>query len=855
MINVGLYIKKDKVFDSGVNETDANFKIIDSTKTWTTNQWVDYYIRIIEGTGVGYYFKCTSNNSTILQFDALPFELDTTSVYEIYTQLSERVELFHDEKISVTSSIQNSNDIGKLFTDYSQSFTIPASKHNNSIFSHWYESDIDNGYDHRKRYDAYIELDTLTFKVGNVQLEKANKKNGFIESYSVTFYGNLTQLKDKFKDTKLRDLTSSNGVIWWDILNHTYNSSEVIDRITGSGFQQVAYPLIGSQKKYYYKNGVADQDITLSTSPIIWNELFPAVPIGIVWGLIQETFGLTFTGSFFELDQWTKLYLYLKNAEKLRVQSPIKKIDFLTTDITELNLTTDELTNDWTWANSLTSRQRATINIYLTITPSSGFTTLPYTIYIYRNGLEYRRFDDLIGTQTIEAEGVRKENDASTYVYSFRLSSQNSMNFNPILRLQKSYTHLTNYAWIYENTYAYNTSGNSTISNIDIKNYVPDIKITDFITGIIKAFNLMVIPTYTDTFEFIPLEQYYNSGKITDITKYVNADEMDIDRPKLFKAINFQYEKSTNILNNAYKGIYGKEYGDLIYNATNSNESSNYDIKLPFENVLFEKTEGENFETASIIDKDLKPYTPKPILIYCNGISEVTDAIRMTTETAQTTFTTYNRFSNEYNSLPTDVTLSQLMTMNFNNEQSPWYNVIAPQGLYYRHYKNFIDNLYNIKTRNIKVKAKLPISLLSKEYGISLNDRLVISGKRYIINSFTTDLTTGEASFDLITDYRNINARSTIGYRFANIDQVQTDRTAQTVELVIYKNDYDSFGLKGAENYLIYTTSIDNIEDLILSVDIPYNSGADRTDLIGIEYIRNGAIEATENITFLQTEI
>ena len=54
MINVGLYIKKDKVVESGINETDANFKIIDLTKTWTTNQWVDYYIRIIEGTGVGY---------------------------------------------------------------------------------------------------------------------------------------------------------------------------------------------------------------------------------------------------------------------------------------------------------------------------------------------------------------------------------------------------------------------------------------------------------------------------------------------------------------------------------------------------------------------------------------------------------------------------------------------------------------------------------------------------------------------------------------------------------------------------------------------------------------------------------
>ena len=48
-----------------------------------------------------------------------------------------RIELFDDEKISVTSSIQNVNDISKVFTDYSQSFTIPASANNNEIFRHW----------------------------------------------------------------------------------------------------------------------------------------------------------------------------------------------------------------------------------------------------------------------------------------------------------------------------------------------------------------------------------------------------------------------------------------------------------------------------------------------------------------------------------------------------------------------------------------------------------------------------------------------------------------------------------------------------------------------------------------------
>ena len=35
--------------------------------------------------------------------------------------VAKRVEMFQDEKVSVTSTIQNYSDIGKLFTDYSQS--------------------------------------------------------------------------------------------------------------------------------------------------------------------------------------------------------------------------------------------------------------------------------------------------------------------------------------------------------------------------------------------------------------------------------------------------------------------------------------------------------------------------------------------------------------------------------------------------------------------------------------------------------------------------------------------------------------------------------------------------------------
>ena len=47
----------------------------------------------------------------------------------------QQVDLFEDETISVTSKIQDIRDISKVFTDFSQSFTLPASKKNNKIFN------------------------------------------------------------------------------------------------------------------------------------------------------------------------------------------------------------------------------------------------------------------------------------------------------------------------------------------------------------------------------------------------------------------------------------------------------------------------------------------------------------------------------------------------------------------------------------------------------------------------------------------------------------------------------------------------------------------------------------------------
>ena len=64
---------------------------------------------------------------------AIYIETDSAQAETNYS----RLELFNDEKISVSSTIQNISDISKIFTDFSQGFTIPCSPTNNAIFQHF----------------------------------------------------------------------------------------------------------------------------------------------------------------------------------------------------------------------------------------------------------------------------------------------------------------------------------------------------------------------------------------------------------------------------------------------------------------------------------------------------------------------------------------------------------------------------------------------------------------------------------------------------------------------------------------------------------------------------------------------
>ena len=121
----------------------------------------------------------------------------------------QRIDMFKDESVSITQSIKNVKDIAKIFTEFTKTFTLPASKTNNKIFKHYYNYDIVGGFDARIKKSATLELNHLPFKKGKIKLEGVDLQNGKAKSYRITFFGNTIDLKDVLGDDQLSELTLS----------------------------------------------------------------------------------------------------------------------------------------------------------------------------------------------------------------------------------------------------------------------------------------------------------------------------------------------------------------------------------------------------------------------------------------------------------------------------------------------------------------------------------------------------------------------------------------------------------------------------------------------------------------------
>lgn len=655
---------------------------------------------------------------------------------------AEKLELFNDEQINVTSTVQNVQDISKTFTDFSQSFTIPANDHNNGILQHFYQSDVNSLIDYNLRLDSFIEIDLTFFRRGKLQIEKANLKNGRPESYTVTFYGDGRTLKDYFGEDLLSDLDYAD-------YNHTYTGTEIANRISdGTNQYDVKYPLISSKRIWHYQSNyvnattpnwldvtsISDNNIYSTSGAVKYNELFPAFRVSKIFKLIQAKYGVNFTGTFLTDERFTKLFLYYKNKGEFEVIGKQNLVDIQsvspptgTYDLSPyIDTTTDTIT--FTELNGVLTHILS-INI-LSISTSTSFF-----VDVFQNGNLLNSIE--ISTTGVHTLDVVNQTSGMNVAYQVYIRPTSAVTVTHSLEYSVNY--LSGASLVTETQSTTNASS-VMIMTQSLEYNAPQMKIADFFSGILKVFNMICIGTDENTYQLAPIDDWYGQGAIVDITEYTDVTSIDVARMPLYKKITFKFQDSECFLNKQFSQVYSRGYGDMTYQY--DYDGGEYTVDLPFENILQQKFDGTELQVGYALNNEFAPYTPKPILLYqydnktCDFKLEVGSHV---------TITSYTPFGQDLYYNNTDLTL------NFAPETSSLLLTPVQQTLFAQYYFSYLYNLYNLKQRLINVKTKLPISLLT---GLKLNDRLIIRDKRYIINDMQSNLTTGDVNFSLYLDFR-----------------------------------------------------------------------------------------------------
>jgi hypothetical protein len=665
----------------------------------------------------------------------------------------QRVDMFEDESVTITQSIQNVKDISKIFTDFSKTFTLPASKINNKIFKHYYNFDIVGGFDARKKKDANIELNNLPFRDGKIKLEGVDLKNNVPYSYRITFFGSTVTLKDLLGEDKLGALSDLNSNTL------TYDSATLKTKLKANPVtNDVIAPLIThTQRLIYDSNSSANTkgNVFYETGGgsnlhgVSWDDLKYAIRVDTVIQAIATTYGITFSNDFFVSTNtpYYNLFLWLHRKKGL-VESPTAtQVESLvnTWGITSPSLTLTYMVNTSTLYLSGTPNRYTKLDLKLRTT--SAFS---YSVSLQLNGIEIHNSGTVTGNLDIPKEDftIGQGN------YNVIIQSAQNITFSEV-----TWDIGFDLVFLGErfNTYTSTPFSHTNAFDFIITQQIPDIKCIDFLTGIFKMFNLTsYVDNVTGNVIVKNLDNYYSDGIAYDITEFIHRDKSAVNVALPFKEITFEHGDTKTFLAARHAQLFNNTWGKTEYSNGENLDGGIYKVKTPFSQMLYERLTDSNTSNPTsvqygfFVDDNQNPYIGKPLLFY--PILNSGDSISfLDNNSSHSEVETYNIPSNS-------VALSSATSsynMNFNAEQNEWGALENPadigftNSLFEAYYKNYITSVFKPSNRITKVTAYLPLKIL---LNYTLADRFIIGGNSYKINSIKTNFKTGKSELELLND-------------------------------------------------------------------------------------------------------
>lgn len=683
---------------------------------------------------------------------------------------NQRLDLFEDETISLNQSVKDLKDLTKVFNDYSNNFTVPATSNNNNIFKHYYDVDIDGGFDARVKQNARIDLDGFDFREGKMQLTTVEHKKGLPVNYKIQYFSNLTSLKDLFGDDKLGDIG------YLDEYNHPYTDENValgfsVGLNLNGDSDAIVYPLMSYKRRFIYNSTpVVDGavDIAVGKAGVEWTELLPAIRCSSIIKSISNHYGLTFSNEFFSTLDFQFLYMSLIATNQSIIGGHEQEIALL---------------EDVPFYQAASFISRLRIRLFV----EEGFENIEYKVRLYKDGDILFDFD-YVGDFSNGDGGILPSTSTENADLSLRIFSQEPINFDSTeVRYRVVSFPSQNTIFEEEDNRENVVVGDFTVK---VRELMPDLKVIDWFNAIKQAFNLVVVPTGEKQYYVNDLNSWYIEGKIYDISAYVDTETKETKRGQLYKRVDMRFDSNESFLAYFFNQQNKRQYGSLQEDILINNEIIDgdvLDITLPFEKPLFERLNDIDSRALTdvmfgfITDKSQESYNNKPILLYApRFVRPDGTGIKFNKASSSTNF-----FANRTPSSRRLVN-EQSFAVNFGSELNEYDGIINAQSFYNTYWRDYINDTMSIKRREINIKAKLPQDLIFK---LQPNDRLIINQTRYLINSNKFNLLTGESSLSLLNDIYDSLPPLDVTGNFGTPEEIVVNHLEQDTEVTVFSRE------------------------------------------------------------------
>ena len=709
-----------------------------------------------------------------------------------------RLDLFKDEDISISLNVQNINQLDKVFTDFTQTFTVPATARNNEILGQYYNADIDvarviitsptgvspldaavTAYDSRVDTDggttegclrsellalgvsdviptrtstetapdwrlrpqARIEVNQIPFREGVLQMENVQMQNGEPYAYALAFYGHLVNLTDLFGEDYLYDLDLSAH-------DHAYDSATIDQGFTQDGLGDVFYPLMSTKNNWHYNSDPSDNTDTNIhydsgyAHGVSWDELKPALKVLTIIDAIATKYGITFSGDFLTQAPIEKLYLWMHRAEgKLFNESTaiawsVVNMNRSTGGGTEFDLSTDI----WTVVADDNYEVSATIQNIAN----------DYELGLFVNGT----------LMEVKQRAAHASSSVTSTLYLSGLVEGDSVVFKIRPQTPVSITYqCTNYEAEDQGSATLRFQVDQTLAatntfTLEMSDLAPEMKVVDFMSTLVKMHNLVITPITATSFNLQSLDDWYDDG--TASSKDIDITEHTINRPSLYKRLNFKYQDTEQILGKQYRELFGQGFGDL--KADFDFDGGDFTIEVGAECPLFEKLPDTNTSTLTNVlayksitseaneDGTYNPYLGAPIFVYAefsidisaNKISFIDDG--GTQNPVDTIW---------YTNTSSSMTVGTAKSLAFGASIDPYHLQSINASLYQEYWQDYIADLYDQSRRMVQVKAFLSAGQI---INLNLNDKVIWDNSRWIINTANVNVTTGLVNFELLNE-------------------------------------------------------------------------------------------------------